>query len=154
MLFAADSGWRLRMDGFGPIKMGMTQQQVHGVVGVSVVEETISPDEGCWYLLGQKHLKGVSFMIIDGRVSRIEVDTPQFLTLNGAGVGTTEEQLKQLYGSHLQMDPHKYLDDSGHYLTQRSSDGLYGVRFETKDKTVFRFYAGPWEHLRYVEGCL
>ena len=81
------------------------------------------------------------------------IDSPKFLSLSGAGSKSTEEQLQKLYGPHLEVEPHKYLEDQGNYLTLRSKDGRSGIRFETENGRVFRFYAGPWEHLRYVEGC-
>jgi hypothetical protein len=94
----AGTGWRLRMDGFGPVKPGMTPMQIKKVIGVRILEDTDSPTEGCWYLRALDELDGVSFMIIDGRVALIEIDSPKFLTVSGAGIDRTEEQLKKLYG--------------------------------------------------------
>ena len=92
-------------------------------------------------------------MMIGGEVARIEVDTMSVVSWSGARIGSTEEQIKKIYGARLKVEPHKYLENDGHYLTLRSRDGRFGIRFETEKSRVFRFYAGPWEHLRYVEGC-
>ena len=70
----------------------------------------------------------------------------------GARIGTTEDELKAMYGSRLDIQPHKY-DTNGHTITLKSSGGEYGLRFETSGGKVTAIQAGPWEHLHYVEGC-
>ncbi len=131
----------------------MTPQRVQEIVGPDVVEDPSGQTDDCRYLAGRNELEGISFMIIDGQVARIEVDAAGFQTLSGAGVGSTEEELRRLFGARLQVELHTYLGERGHYLTLRSRGGGYGVRFETEGGAVFRFYVGPWEHLLYVEGC-
>jgi hypothetical protein len=39
-----------------------------------------------------------------------------------------------------------------HYLTIRSDDRHYGVRFETDQGKITMFYAGTYEAIQYVEG--
>ena len=139
------------MDRLGPISVGMTAAQVGKAVGPHVAD--VSPNNECFHLRGRGNLSGVSFMMIGGEVARIEVDTMSVVSWSGARIGSTEEQIKKIYGARLKVEPHKYLENDGHYLTLRSRDGRFGIRFETEKSRVFRFYAGPWEHLRYVEGC-
>ena len=92
-------------------------------------------------------------MIIGNTVVRLEVKGDSKLhTFSGAAIGTTEEQLKKLYGSRLDIQPHKYVEN-GHTITVKSSGGDYGLRFETSAGKVTAMQAGPWEHLNYVEGC-
>jgi len=50
------------------------------------------------------------------------------------------------------VEPHKYIDD-GHYLTIRSADRKYGIRFETEKGKITGFYAGLYSAIQYVEGC-
>ena len=52
----------------------------------------------------------------------------------------------------MKVTAHTYVDD-GHYLTVRSSDGHYGVRFETEKGKIIGYYAGTYEAIQYVEGC-
>jgi hypothetical protein len=73
-------------------------------------------------------------------------------TFSGARIGTTEQQLKTMYGSRLDIQPHKY-DEKGHTITVKSSGGDYGLRFETSAARVTAIQSGPWEYLHYVEGC-
>ncbi len=63
--------------------------------------------------------------------------------------------MEQVYGQKLQTDPSQYTaDEGGHYLTLRSGDQRYGMRFEIEKGEVTTFYAGKYEAVQYVEGCL
>src|SRR5690242_2414278 len=107
---SAAGSWCLGLDSLGPIRAGMTVEQVLALADFSGMERA-RPAEQCWYLrYGQgRKSDGPSFqlMIIDGRVVRIEL-LGALHTLSGARLGSTEAELKQLYGSRLDVQAHKY----------------------------------------------
>jgi hypothetical protein len=148
---AADS-WVLREDGIGPAKIGMSLAQLN-----AVLHEKFSTPTGeweskeCFYVKPSRH-PDIAFMIEDGRVTRIDVDGAGISTSTGVQVGDPESHAVKVYGSKLKVKPAHYTD--GHYLTTRSSDGRYGVRFETDKGKIQSFYAGRYESIQYVEGCL
>ena len=149
---SAASTWCLGMDGLGPIRAGMKVEQVLRLADWPGMETKQRPSE-CWYL--RYHGAGSDFdlMIIKGAVVRIELRGPSKLhTFSGAHIGTTEDELKALYGARLDIQPHKY-EEHGHTITVRSGSGDYGLRFETANGKVTAIQSGPWEHLHYVEGC-
>ena len=149
---SAASTWCLGMDGLGPIRAGMNVEQVLRLADWPGMETKSQPSE-CWYL--RYHGGGSDFdlMIIKGAVVRIELRGQSKLhTFSGARIGTTEAELKALYGARLDIQPHKY-DEHGHTITMKSGSGNYGLRFETANGKVTAIQSGPWEHLHYVEGC-
>lgn len=148
----AGSSWCLGMGGIGPIRAGMTVDQVLALADFPGIERKQAVGE-CWYL--RYHGDGSDFdlMIIGGKVVRLELKGASKLrTFSGAGIGTTEAELQAMYGARLDVQPHKY-DPAGHTITLKSSGGDYGLRFETSGGKVSAIQAGPWEHLNYVEGC-
>jgi hypothetical protein len=146
---AATETWVLRFDGVGPVKIGMSLSQLN-----AVLQRKSEPDDegGCFYVESSKH-PHLKFMIIEGRLARIDVEEPGAATSTGMQVGDSDSRVKQVYGARVKVTPHQYID-SGHYLTVRSSDGHYGVRFETDQGKITSFYAGRYEAIQYVEGCL
>lgn len=149
---AAAPSWCLGMSGLGPIRAGMTVEQVMRLADFSGLERKSAAGE-CWYLHYRGGGSAFDLMIIANTVVRLELTGESRLhTFSGARIGTTEEQLKALYGSRLDIQPHKY-DDNGHTITVKSSGGDHGLRFETSAGRVTAIQAGPWEHLNYVEGC-
>ena len=148
----AGSSWCLGMGGLGPIRAGMTVEQVLALADFPGIERKQAAGD-CWYL--RYHGDGSDFdlMIIEGKVVRLELKGGSKLgTFSGARIGTTETELQAMYGARLDVQPHKY-DTAGHTITLKSSGGDYGLRFETSGGKVTAIQAGPWEHLNYVEGC-
>ncbi len=93
-------------------------------------------------------------MIEEGHLVRVDVNEAGIATERGIGVGDTEDQVKKAYGA-LRIEPSKYTgDEGGRYLTIRDRDQRYGIRFETEKGKVTTFYAGKYEAVQYVEGCL
>jgi len=52
----------------------------------------------------------------------------------------------------LKVGPHKYIDN-GHYLTAKSSDGHYGIRFETEDGKITTYHVGRFDAIQLVARC-
>ncbi len=147
----AGAQWCLSMGGLGAVRAGMTVDQVLPLLDWSGLARK-QRDESCWYL---RYAGPAAFrvMIIDDRVARIELTGATRLhTFAGAGIGTTEAELKQMYGAALDVQPHKYVE-GGHTITLRSGAGTEGLRFETANGAVTAVQAGRWEHLNLVEGC-
>jgi hypothetical protein len=145
----AGPSWCLGMGGLGPIRAGMTVEQVLALADFSGIERR-KPAGECWYL---RYGSDFALMIIDGTVARLELQSASKLhTFAGAHIGSTEAELGALYGARLDVQPHKY-DPAGHTMTMKSSSGDYGLRFETSGGKVTAIQAGPWQHLNLVEGC-
>lgn len=101
----------------------------------------------------QLNVLAFAIMIQEGYVTRVDVFQPGIATPEGIRVGNSEARAKQAYGDKLKIEPHAYTGPEGHYLTVRSSDGLYGIRFETDGKKILSFYAGKKAAIAYIEGC-
>jgi hypothetical protein len=145
--FAGD-GWVVRQDGVGPVKIGMSLQQLNVALHEKFAMPQDKEDKGCFYVTSTLHPQ-VSFMIENRHVVRVDVDKSGVTTTAGVQVGDSEEHVKQVYGSPLKVEPNHYTD--GHYLTVQR--GNYGVRFETDEGKVSTFYAGTSEAIQYIEGC-
>ena len=149
---ALQTGWCLGLGSLGPIRAGMLVEQVLPLADFPGLERRQAPGE-CWYLRYRAGGADFDLMIIDGKVARLELNGASRLhTFGGAAIGSTEAQLRRLYGSGLDVQPDKY-DPAGHTLTYRSSGGEYGLRFATSAGKVTAIQTASWQHLHYVEGC-
>jgi hypothetical protein len=147
---AAAASWCLGFGALGPVRTGMTVEQVVRLADFAGMERR-QPAIDCWYLHYRARGSDFDLMIIRDRVVRIELrDASKLRTVSGARIGSTEAQLLELYRG-IETQPHKY-DPDGHTLTYRSPDGEFGLRFDTSHGRVTPIQSGPWEHLHYVEG--
>jgi hypothetical protein len=142
--------WTVRSNGIGPVKIGMTLAQLSETLRQKLSEEE-SGTEGCFYIQARGH-DHIAFMIIDGRLARIDVDASGIFTTSGLQVGDSEAHVRNFYGAKMKVTEHQYVD-TGHYLTIRSDDPRYGMRFETDKGKITIFYAGTYHAIQYVEGC-
>jgi hypothetical protein len=109
---------------------------------------------GCDYASADGVPAGVTIMVEDGRVGRIEVIKGDVATSTGARIGDSESTVKKLYPQQVNITPHKYTD--GHYLTvvpKSPADSAFRIIFETDGVRVLRYRAGILPQVEYVEGC-
>jgi hypothetical protein len=105
----------------------------------------------CHYVRPPQGPSGLSFMAVQGRIARIDVDSATVATTAGARVGDSEARVGELYGERLIVAPHKYVE--GHYLTVTPADPAYRIIFETDGQRVTRYRAGRLPEVEWVERC-
>lgn len=140
---------------YGPVRIGMSLKELEAAIGP--LGDTTKLNRSCDIVSAADPYRlppGVSITQVDGRVARIDIENDSISSDKGVRVGDSEERVKQLYGTGLIIEPHKYI--SGHYLEIRSgtdSATAKGLVFESDGKKVTTFRAGFWEPVRWVEGC-
>jgi hypothetical protein len=144
--------WVVRFDGTGPVKIGMSLSELNAALHEKFLMPQDEDQRACFYVNHAKH-PGVAFMIQEGHVTRVDVDGPGVSTAEGIKIGDSESRAKQVYGNKLKVEPHHYTAPEGHYLTLLSGNERYGIRFETDEGKIVRFYAGQRQAITYVEGC-
>jgi hypothetical protein len=144
----------LRLDGLGPMTIGMHVDDVERATGMAVdISSDFSPQCRYGHLVGGPHdlflmfSRRVLVRIDIGNESAIETDT-------GIGVGDPISGVEDAYGDKLQRELHPYLGDRGSYLIfdPEPEDGLL-IIFETNRRNVTSFRSGFDQQVRYVEGC-
>lgn len=149
---SASNDWILRENGIGPVEIGMSLAQLNAALHANFKIPARKDEQSCFYVKPKLH-PAVAFMIEDGRLSRIDVEKPGVRTDSGIQVGDLESRVSEVYGNRVVVEDHQYFE-KGHYLTIPSKDGRSAVRFETNEGKIASFYAGTFQAIRYVEGCL
>ncbi len=147
---------QLSINGIGPIFVGMTLDEAAKVGKVKFVQVGSGGEEyGCLYF-EPEGIDDLAFMVTDGKISRIDVDSRTITTLSGGKIGDSRSRIESLYPGKIEATPHQYLP-GGHYLTlvpQETVDSQYRVIFETDaNNRVIRFRSGKMPEVRYIEGC-
>ena len=180
----APANWVVTFEGIGPVKIGMSVPEAEGALAAKLTAvgptppswssesgrspgtpspvsngppdgDVSSDSEDCYYVENEGALPGLSVMVVDGRIGRIDVRASRYHTERGVALGTPEQEVKHLYPK-VSVAPNKYDDANGasHDLTLTSPDGRRGMVFETDGKTVEEYRVGDLEPVGYVEGCL
>ena len=149
----AESLPRLSLNGFGPVRIGMTLAEVQAA-GVPL-DTGVSESVFCSYVKPTGMPEGIAFMVRNGQIARIDITTSAYASMSGARVGQTQEEVLRLYAGRLEISVHKY-DPDGAYLTyipKDQADQQYRMIFETDGKRITRFRAGRLPEVGWVEGC-
>jgi hypothetical protein len=145
--------WTIRADGVGPIRFGMALAGARAVLGDSLV---VTPPSGeCGFTVPRGAPAGVRFMVEQGKIVRVDVDSSGVRTAAGAEVGMSEADVRGRYPVGLRAQPHKY-DPRGRYLVLQGAQPADSARrliFETDGQRVVRYRAGITPAVEYVEGC-
>ena len=146
----------LVINGIGSIRVGMTLQEAANATGLPMATRGLFENEECEYYEAIGAPDGISFMVSNGRIVRVDIDTETIKTPSGAGIGSSAEQIKALYPGKIQASGHQYVSD-GQYLRFVPTDAAdqdYRLLFETDETgNVTRFRSGFEEPVGYVEGC-
>lgn len=142
----------VRLDGIGPVRVGMTLSELNRTLHTSYTKPTDPDEQACTYV-DVPHQSGIGLMILDGLVARVDVDDTSTHTAEGIHNGDSEAHALRVYGKRLEVEPHHYAPENGHYLTLFSNDRKRGIRFETEDGKITRYYAGTTRAIALVEGC-
>lgn len=147
------AAWRLDMDGIGPGRVGMTVASLERLLGAAKVDR-IEDGDVCGYADFANLPEGVSFMVARDTIVRANVDAAGVRTAEGLGVGSTEAEIKAVFGNRVTVELHPYTGPEGHYLVITDpSRPNFRMIFETDGKVVTSFRAGREPEVRLIEGC-
>jgi len=117
---------------------------------------SVRPDaEACQYVRSGGWPAGVSVMLAQGRVARIDIDSTGVRTRDGIGVGDPTSRIPEVYGARAAETPHKYVTGGKYYTVAGPSptDSSYRIVFETESGRVTRFRVGRLPEVEWVERC-
>jgi hypothetical protein len=150
---AAVPAWPLTPDGWGPVKIGMTQKQVAAALHARLTGEAIEDENICVEKVSPAR-PGMFFMFEEGRLTRISIGEPsKVITPRGIGIGAAAAEVRRTYGKGLQSETHHYVGKPAEYLTYWTRPGARGVRFETDDKRRVETIHAGGPSIEYIEGC-
>jgi len=134
------------------IKIGMTSTEASDLLN-DYTSDKADYDEGwgCYYLHPKDKISP-RFMILNEKITRIEVVSKEseVTTSKGLGIGSTKQEVLLKY-DNVQVSPHYYRAD-GEYLEVKLENG-YGLIFATHNGIVTNFHLGSYPGVGAVEGC-
>lgn len=149
---ADSAAWMVTEFGIGPVRAGMTVAEARAALDGALTETSSTPS--CGYATSSRAPKGVNFMIVGGKIARVDVRGGTVTAAAGAKIGDTEQRVRALYPGRIAVTPHKYTN--GHYLTVTPSnpaDSAYRMVFETDSSRVTVYRSGLRPPVEWVEGC-
>ncbi|NEQ45510.1 MAG: hypothetical protein F6K00_19005 [Leptolyngbya sp. SIOISBB] len=147
----------VRLTGVGPIKIGMTLEEATDALGLPLVPIGSNVGGDCAYYQPDSVSQALGLMVVDNRVIRVDVWPGSSLaTVSGVKIGSTAQDLKDIYPGQLETTPNPYTQ--GEFLTLVPQDpelSLYRLVFETDDSgVVVQYRAGQFPAVTWPDGCV
>ncbi|MFZ4639534.1 MAG: hypothetical protein ACOYMP_03885 [Nodosilinea sp.] len=142
--------------GLGPIRLGMSRTEVEAL-GFKLLPIEGNGKGECQYYRVQDQSEPIGFMVIQGRILRIDI-WPGSLTQtrSGAKIGSTEADLIQYYGKD-QLEAITNPVTLGKTITftpTNKDEDLYRLVFEVDDRGhVLQYRVGQFPAVSWPEGC-
>ena len=138
--------------GIDRIMFGMTVHDAQVAAGSRFTP--VTPIGHCYLVTPDDGQAGLTFWVVAGTVERVDVDTRTITTRSGAGIGNTEDRIREMFGERIHTTP--LPDGSGNllaYVPMDVADATYRVMFLTNGVQVIRLWAGRLPWAEELGGC-
>lgn len=140
---AVGEGTPVTITGIGPLRVGLTLDEVEELTGVAFAEQG---EGGCTTATPDRALPGLQLVLADGEVAAISFVAGGYETLSGIGIGATEQEVRSTYADQIEQ-----AEGSLTFVPRDPGDDQYRIVFRTNAGAVTSFAAGLLPHV--VEGC-
>jgi hypothetical protein len=157
----------LTSEGWGPLRIGMTRDEVVEAVGGPADPDAMGGPEPelCDEFPPARAPAGLFVMIENGVLASISLGEGSTIeTPEGLSVGDSAEAVRTAYGDRLEVYPHHYLGLPAEYLTVWTTgdipengnpdENARGIRYETDVDGIVELIHAGGPSIQYVEGCL
>ncbi|HEU4775945.1 MAG TPA: hypothetical protein VFS95_03905 [Telluria sp.] len=145
--------WTLRVDGAGPLKVGMRFDTVNKILGEHMerVPAWQRSVPSCFQVVPAEQ-EGIVLMFVNDVLRRVDVTQPGIESERGIALDDPEGKVARHYGEAVRTTAHPRRPGE-HYLTVRAGEGQYAIRFETEQGRVAAMHAGAWAQVQLDDGC-
>lgn len=140
----ADSleGGTISTVGFDDITFGMTVVEAEAESGVCLRPDRPVNQE-CYRVVPDPGPDGISFLVTEGTIERVDVFGGSVTTRSGIGLGSSEAEVAEQFGVALEVRPHPQGGGNELVLVPTDeADAEFRVVFETNGETVTRYRSG------------
>lgn len=141
-------------EGFCGVKFGMTDAEARAAFpgGLPASDDANDPDfESCYYLGIAPGNYEIGFMVLEGKVERIDVNADWLSTPQGARIGMALDDVEKLYAGSTREANH--YNPEAEDLTSPLGGDIFAVFEESNAGIVTGFRVGRKPAVQFVEGC-
>ncbi|MCP5029274.1 MAG: hypothetical protein GY929_23620 [Actinomycetia bacterium] len=126
--------------GLDTVTFGMTVRAAEAAAGTIMVTEGDGGE--CYRVHPEDGPEGVTFMVTDGTIERIDVDAGLVSTRSGYGIGTPARQILDAFGDRMTVESSPSGGQRLVFIPADESDQAFRVIFDTDGTTVTALRAG------------
>ena len=137
--------------GLGAVTFGLTVAQAQNAAGTAMIAQGAESD--CYRVVAHRGPEGVTFLVHEGTIERVDIDSGPVTTRSGVGIGTAESTVIDLFGDKIQRQSRPDGSTDLLFVPVDAGDRNYRVVFNVADGTVLSFKAGKIPMVLTDTGC-
>ena len=137
--------------GLGEVTFGMTVAQAQVAAGTDLIN--CAPTSDCYRVTPAQGPEGISFLVTESTIERVDIVAGPLTTRSGIGIGSTEDDIINLFGDQIETQVN---DDSSVdliFVPQDESDAEFRVIFTIRDGVVETFRSGRIPQVTVQNPC-
>jgi hypothetical protein len=144
------------VEGYCGVSFGMTPGEAVAKFPVKLENydgadsDTQKDPNHCYEMFAAEPVQGVSFLVENQKIGRIDFLTEAAKTAEGFGIGSTPEEIKAMFGAAVTEGKNKYEPEITDLTVKQ---GLTKYVFEVQDGKVRGWRAGIAPTVDYTEHC-
>lgn len=137
--------------GLGAVTFGLTVAQAQRAAGTAMI--ALGPESDCYRVVAHRGPEGVTFLVHEGTIERVDIDSGPVTTRSGVGIGTSETTVTDLFGDKIQRQSRPDGSTDLIFVPVDASDRNYRVVFNVVDGAVRSFKSGKIPMALTETGC-
>ncbi len=137
--------------GLDSVTFGMTVTEAQQAAGTVLVPG--GPTGTCYHVVPDDAPEGIVFLVHQGTIERVDINSGPITTRSGVGVGTPESRVTDLFGDRIEREVR--LDGTVDlvYVPTDPGDQNYRVVFNVSEGAVRAFKSGRLPQVMLDTGC-
>ncbi len=140
----------------GSVRLGMSVEEAIEASTLALTQDFgRASTDNCFFVAAGTQLPGVSFMVVDGEIVRIELNPPSAIaTRSGVRIGTSRESLTTVYANNIQPAPEGVSEGEAlAFVPNDEEDADYRIYFTIENGEVSSFRVGTLPAIDNLSGC-
>lgn len=137
--------------GLGAVTFGLTVAQAQEAAGTAMIAQGAESD--CYRVVAHRGPEGVTFLVHEGTIERVDIDSGPVTTRSGVGIGTAESTVIDLFGDKIQRQSRPDGSTDLLFVPVDAGDRNYRVVFNVANGAVLSFKAGKIPMVLTDTGC-
>ena len=147
--------------GLGPIRIGMTVNELAAELGVDLEIETIDGNTAgaCGWVAATPSIARDVWILVeltspdDGIIRRVSTFSGPWFTPSGITVGSTQQDVITTFPNQIEERPHVYTEGTYMRFLPNNADDPNTVEFVNEGGTIAEIRAGDRNWVGLIEGC-
>lgn len=137
--------------GLDTVQFGMTVAEAQEAAGTLLVPT--ASIGACYHVVPEEAPEGIVFMVLNGTIERVDVNSGPVTTRSGIGIGSSDADVVDLFGERIEREVRADGAVDLIFVPQDANDKAFRVVFRVTDGRVSALKAGRVSHIMADEPC-